>query len=71
MACDKCVPVMRDSLAIGDDIECRCDYCGERFIIGKPKKCLNCDYYWADMTDDGQRYACHNEDICNVATTAD
>lgn len=53
MACDKCVPATMEVKVIGPPIECQCDYCGERFIAGKPSQCLECNWYWSEKTDEG------------------
>jgi hypothetical protein len=60
MACDKCVSEMRN--AIGNPVECQCDYCGASFIIGKPDLCVTCYWYWSSKTDEGYRYMCHKQD---------
>lgn len=62
MACDRCVPAMWEVMVIGAPVECQCDYCGARFVAGKPNLCLECDWYWSEKTDEGRRYFCHNDD---------
>lgn len=61
MACDRCVPAMRTVKVVGAPVECRCDYCGEKFVAGKPNQCLECDYYCSVKTDEGYRYHCLND----------
>ena len=61
MARNRCISAMRDTLVIGNPVECQCDYCGARFLAGKPDLCVGCYQYWSEKTDDGYRYWCHNE----------
>jgi hypothetical protein len=61
MACDRCISAMRNTLVIGSPVECQCDYCGARFLAGKPDLCVSCYWYWSDKTDEGYRYGCHKE----------
>lgn len=59
--CNVCVSAARNTMVIGAPVECQCDYCGSRFIIGKPNQCLECDWFLSEKTDEGYRYLCHNE----------
>lgn len=62
MACNHCYGAQKDIILIGNPVEAQCEYCGEKFIIGKPNQCLSCIYYSPHKTDEGYRYRCDNDD---------
>jgi len=62
MACDRCISAIRDTLIIGEPVECQCNYCGHKFLAGKPEQCITCINYLSTRTDDGYRYMCQNDD---------
>lgn len=65
MACSKCYYAQKNIISIGKPVECKCDYCGETFIAGKPSQCLFCTYYISRKDEDGTYYHCTNDEANN------